>query len=101
MTTVTKDDLIALGYPRSTAQSIIRQAKVMLVAKGKTLYLELDKKCESILNKYSRLKNEFDLSNRDLDFRYEDFCKLNSYEDFLEKDKHGFYNFFDIKQCTN
>ena len=39
MTTVTKDDLIALGYPKSTAQSIIRQAKVMLVAEGKTLYL--------------------------------------------------------------
>lgn len=39
LTTVTKDDLIALGYPKSTAQSIIRQAKVMLVAEGKTLYL--------------------------------------------------------------
>ena len=39
MTTVNKDDLIALGFPKSTAQSIIRQAKVMLVAEGKTLYL--------------------------------------------------------------
>lgn len=37
--TVNKDDLIALGYPKSTAQSIIRQAKVTLVAEGKTLYL--------------------------------------------------------------
>lgn len=39
MTTVSKDDLIALGFPKSTAQSIIRQAKVILVAEGKTLYL--------------------------------------------------------------
>ncbi|OMC78455.1 DUF3173 domain-containing protein [Viridibacillus sp. FSL H8-0123] len=37
--TVNKNDLIALGFPKSTAQSIIRQAKVMLVAEGKTLYL--------------------------------------------------------------
>lgn len=37
--TVTKDDLIALGYPRATAISIVRQAKVILVTEGKTLYL--------------------------------------------------------------
>lgn len=61
--------------------------------KGKTFYLDLDKKCETIINKYILLKNDFDLSNRDLDFRYEDFCLLNSYEDFLIKDKQGFYNF--------
>lgn len=39
MNTVCKDDLIALGFPKNTAQSIIRQAKVMLVAEGKPLYL--------------------------------------------------------------
>lgn len=61
--------------------------------KGKEFYLDLDNKCENILNKYSRLEEEFDLTNRDLDFRYEDFCLLNSYEDFLEKDKNQFYNF--------
>ena len=61
--------------------------------KGKTLYLDLDKKCEMIINKYILLKDDFVLNNRDLDFRYEDFCLLNSYEDFLIKDKQGFYNF--------
>lgn len=61
--------------------------------KGKTFYLELDKKCENILIKYRKLRNEFDLSNRDLNFRYEDFCKLNPYEDFLKKEKQGFYKF--------
>jgi len=60
---------------------------------GKAFYLDLDKKCESIINKYILLKGEFDLSNRDLDFRYEDFYLLNSYEDFIIKDKQGFYNF--------
>lgn len=61
--------------------------------KGKAFYLELDNKCMSILNKYNKLRNEFDLSNRDLDFRYEDFCQLNSYENFLEKEKQNYYNF--------
>lgn len=61
--------------------------------KGKTFYLELDKKCENILLKYRKLRNEFDLSNRDLDFRYEDFCKLNPYEEFIIRDRQGFYNF--------
>lgn len=37
--TVNKDDLIALGYPKATAQAIIRQAKSQLVAEGLTLYL--------------------------------------------------------------
>lgn len=92
---------LADQFPRFHTGLELLNLDEVYTEKGKTLYLELDKKCESILNKYSRLKNEFDLSNRDLDFRYEDFCKLNSYEDFLEKDKHGFYNFFDIKQCTN
>lgn len=37
--TVRKEDLISLGFPKSTAQSIIRQAKVNLVNEGFTLYL--------------------------------------------------------------
>lgn len=61
--------------------------------KGKAFYLELDNKCASILTKYKKLKKEFDLGNRDLDFRYEDFCKLNSYESFVKKENQGFYNF--------
>jgi len=61
--------------------------------KGKELYFELSSNCEKILKKYQKLTTEFDLSNRDLDFRYEDFCKLNSYESFLEKEKNNQYQF--------
>ncbi len=61
--------------------------------KGKEYYYQLSNKCEIILKKYQKLIKEFDTSNRDLDFRYEDFCKLNSYEDFLQKDKNNYYNF--------
>ena len=38
-TTVCKDDLVALGYPRATAQASIRPAKGQLEKEGKTLYL--------------------------------------------------------------
>ena len=61
--------------------------------KGIDFYHELSSKCETILSKYVKLKNDFDLSNRDLDFRYEDFCKLNPYKDFLLKETEGYYNF--------
>jgi len=60
---------------------------------GKKLYLELTEKCQSILVKYKKLTTEFDLSHRDLDFRYNEFCLTNSYEDFLKKDLEGYYNF--------
>lgn len=36
--TVTKDDLIKMGYPKYTAISIIRQAKLKMVQKGYTFY---------------------------------------------------------------
>lgn len=62
-------------------------------SKGIEYYNELDQKCINILNKYKKLEQEFDLSNRDLDFRYNDFCTLNPYEIFLEKDKHNHYQF--------
>lgn len=39
MTMICKDDLVNIGFPKSTAQGIIRQAKVKLVQQGKTLYL--------------------------------------------------------------
>lgn len=61
--------------------------------KGIALYHELDKKCASLLEKYKKLKTEFDLSNRDLDFRYDDFCTLNNYEIFLENDAKNHYQF--------
>ena len=61
--------------------------------KGKEYYFELSTKCETILKKYEKLIKEFDVSNRDLDFRYEEFCKLNPYEEFLKKDKNNYYNF--------
>lgn len=38
MTTVTKDDLIKMGYPKYTAISIIRQAKVNMLQQGYALY---------------------------------------------------------------
>lgn len=39
MITVNKNDLISIGFPKSTAQNIIKQAKVELVKEGFTLYL--------------------------------------------------------------
>ena len=61
--------------------------------KGIQFYNELDTKCQSILNKYIKLKEEFDLSNRDLDFRYKDFCELNPFETFQKKDELNYYQF--------
>jgi hypothetical protein len=61
--------------------------------KGIELYNQLDEKCDSILKKYAKLKDEFDLSNRDLDFRYDDFCKLNTFKDFTEKEQKNYYQF--------
>jgi len=62
-------------------------------SKGKEYYFELASKCETILSKYQWLTTEFDLSHRDLDFRYNEFCKLNAYEDFLQKDNDNYYKF--------
>jgi hypothetical protein len=60
--------------------------------KGKQFYNELTSKGLSIIKKYETLI-EFDLKNRDLDFRYEKFCVYNSYADFIEKENKGHYNF--------
>jgi hypothetical protein len=38
-TVITKIELIQLGYPPATAQSIIRQAKALMVQKGYAFYL--------------------------------------------------------------
>jgi|GEM_PF-2701298 len=61
--------------------------------KGKELYFSLDTKCENLLKKYEILPSLFDLSNRDLDFRYEDFCSLNPIEDFYNNETQGIFNF--------
>lgn len=53
--------------------------------KGQCLYKELDDLCVKYINKYKELKTIFDLSHRDLDFRYSEFCKDNPYEDFWEE----------------
>lgn len=66
---------------------------VVFTEKGKQLYDEHDIKCLNILDKYRKLDSYFDFSNRDLDFRYEDFCKLNPIEDFYKKEKEGFFEF--------
>lgn len=60
---------------------------------GLAYYTELDHKCFTILEKYRKLKDYFDLSNRDLDFRYNDFCKLNPINDFYKREAEGFFNF--------
>lgn len=60
---------------------------------GLALYNELTNKCESTLNKYATLKDEFDVSNRDIDFRYNHFCELNPFEEFLTKDQKNHYQF--------
>lgn len=67
--------------------------KEVYTDKGIAFYNELDTKCVSVLKKYIKLKDEFDLSNRDLDFRYDYFCKLNPYEEFLKKDQNNYYQF--------
>lgn len=60
---------------------------------GQSFYIEYDTKCQNILNKYKILPTIFDLSNRDLDFRYDDFCKLNPISEFYKKEEQGIFNF--------
>ncbi|WP_435261389.1 hypothetical protein [Tenacibaculum sp. nBUS_03] len=61
--------------------------------KGLKFYKKLDNECATILKKYNFLQKEFDLSNREVDFRYSDFCILNSFEDFMEKENKGLFSF--------
>nr|BFF39740.1 hypothetical protein BACY1_15450 [Tenacibaculum mesophilum] len=67
--------------------------KEVFTEKGIEFYKHLDNKCASTLKRYEFLQREFDLSNRDVDFRYDDFCKLNPYEDFLTKEDEGKFDF--------
>ena len=80
-------------FPRFQTGLELLNLDEVYTKKGKDLYLELTQKCQKILDKYEKIKNEFDLSHRDLDFRYNEFCLTNSYEDFLEKDNQNYYNF--------
>jgi hypothetical protein len=78
-------------FPRFQTGLELLNLDEVYTAKGKGFYLELTEKCKTILEKYKKLQFEFDFSHQDLDFRYEDFCKINSYEDFVEKDNKGYY----------
>ena len=79
-------------FPRFQTGLELLNLDEVFTNKGKEFYLESTQKCQTILKKYENLINEFDLSHRDLDFRYDEFCLTNSFETFLEKDKQGFYN---------
>ncbi|MCG3796873.1 DUF3173 domain-containing protein [Bacillus toyonensis] len=37
-TVISKEDLIAVGYPKATAQGIIREAKAIMIKKGYAFY---------------------------------------------------------------
>lgn len=60
---------------------------------GRIFHEDLIRKGENIENKYFKLKILFDLTNLGIDFRYEDFCKLNTVDDFYKKEVQGFFNF--------
>lgn len=80
-------------FPRfKTGLELLNLDKVY-TEKGMKFYFELTRKSEDILKKYKKLVNEFDLSHRDLDFRYNEFCLTNSFEVFQNKDLEGYYNF--------
>ncbi|PEJ68717.1 DUF3173 domain-containing protein [Bacillus wiedmannii] len=38
LTVISKDELMALGYPKATAQGIIREAKALMVQQGYQFY---------------------------------------------------------------
>lgn len=80
-------------FPRFQTGLELLNLDEVYTEKGKKFYFELTQKCESILKKYKNLTKEFDLSHRDLDFRYNEFCLTNSFEDFQKKDLEGYYNF--------
>lgn len=80
-------------FPRFQTGLELLNLDAVYTEKGKKFYFELTQKCESILKKYQKLTQEFDLSHRDLDFRYDEFCLTNSFEDFQRKDFEGYYNF--------
>lgn len=84
---------LADQFPRFRTGLELLNLDVVYTEKGKQLYLELDSKCAGLFEKYKSLKTIFDLSNRDLDFKYEDFCLQNPIEKFYLLDTQGVFNF--------
>lgn len=80
-------------FPRFQTGLELLNLDEVYTEKGKEFYFELTKACQSILQKYEKIQKEFDLSHRNLDFRYNEFCLTNSFEDFQNKDLDGYYNF--------
>ncbi len=80
-------------FPRFQTGLELLNLDVVYTEKGKEFYFTLTRICESILQKYEKIQKEFDLSHRDVDFRYNEFCLTNSFEDFQNKDLDGYYNF--------
>ena len=66
--------------------------KEYLTLKGIQFYATLYLKTRDLAHEYSFLLNHFDLSNRDVDFRYHDFCNLNPYNTFVLKEKEGVFD---------
>jgi hypothetical protein len=68
-------------------------SKEVFTELGFNLYLKLLKNSKKILAKYDKLKDIIDVSNIGVDFRYDDFCKLNPIENFYNLEKQGVFNF--------
>jgi len=60
---------------------------------GSALYTSLDQRCASTLEKYRNLQNLFNLKNRDLDLRYDEFLKDNTIHDFYLLEAKGAFNY--------
>lgn len=80
-------------FPRFQTGLELLNLDLVYTEKGKEFYFTLTRACQSILQKYEKIQKEFDLSHRDVDFRYNEFCLTNSFEDFQNKDLDGYYNF--------
>lgn len=61
-----------------------------LTPKGRCFFEKINAEGNLIIKRYQFLE-KFDLSNREVDFRYKDFCILNPYEDFIENEIKGDY----------
>jgi hypothetical protein len=60
---------------------------------GESMFYEWSKKGRTIEDKYAKLKSYLNLSDLGIDFRYDDFCKLNPIEEFYRKEQQGIFNF--------
>ena len=76
----------------TTGLELLNQEEIY-TEKGIALYNDLSYKSNAIVQKYNWLKELFDLSHRDLDFRYEEYCKLNPFDRFLKWESEGKLDF--------